>query len=360
MAITDPLSVPNNKLGIHILFTDEIEKASRLVNNDGKGEWGYVVIPIQNTDRDRVKWQHFFDKCKEQKIIPIVRVATSAIGPHWSPPTSYDLVDFANFLDDLQWPVQNRYLIFLNEVNRADEYGGKVNPESYADFLNETIDIFKAKSEDFFILPAGLDNAASDKKTSLKWNLFLDRMYKRQPNLFNKIDGWVSHAYPNPDFSVRPDLKGESKINSYEYDLKLLKKYTTKKLPIFITESGWSTKYLSELQIGYYYQYAFEKVWNNPQIVTVAPFLLNAQDGPFSQFSFLNKQNEFKEFTNTFRNFSTKGEPKIITPIIVEPNLATVEAQVSTMSGNVLGVKMSGNIFEKLYNSFIKIFSIFK
>lgn len=357
LAITDPLEVPNNKLGIHILFTDEIEKASRLVNNESRGEWGYVVIPIQNTDRNRVKWQQFFDKCKEQKVIPIIRVATSADGSHWELPTQYDLVDFANFLNDLSWPTENRYLIMLNEVNRADEYGGKVDPEGYADFLNMAIDIFKEKSEDFFILPAGLDNAASDRKTSLKWNLYLNRMYKKQPDIFNKIDGWVSHAYPNPDFSVRPDLKGENKINSFETDIKLLNKFTSKKLPIFITETGWSGKYLSEKQIGFYYVYAFEHVWNNPQIVTVAPFILNAQDGPFAQFSFINTENQFKEFASTYSSFATIGSPKIKT---ISPTPTPRDIFVSTPSSEVLGVMSSKNILEKLYNSFIKLFSIFQ
>ena len=354
LAITDPLAVPNNKLGIHILFPDEVGKAADLVNNEGQGEWGYVVIPIQSTDRNRDKWQHFFDKCREQKIIPLIRVATTSDGPNWELPSQYDLVDFANFLDELSWPTQNRYLIFLNEVNRADEFGGAVNPEKYADFLNEAIDIFKAKSPDFFILPAGLDNAASDKRTSLKWNLFLDRMHKKQPDIFNKIDGWVSHAYPNPDFSVRPDLKGENKINSFESDLNLLKKYTSKSLPVFITEAGWSDKNLSEKQIGLYYRYAFEKVWNHSQVVTVAPFLLSAQDGPFMQFSFLNKENKFKSYAEDFKTFSSKGTP--IFALEASPTATLFYPE----SPQILDQQIQkGNVFKKLYNSFIKLFSVF-
>ncbi|EKD57532.1 MAG: hypothetical protein ACD_57C00243G0002 [uncultured bacterium] len=364
LAITDPLSVPNNKLGIHILFPDEIGKAADLVNSEGMGEWGYVVIPIQNTDRNREKWQHFFDKCKEQKIIPIIRVATSANGPHWDLPSSFDLVDFANFLGDLKWPVQNRYVIFLNEVNRSDEFGGSLDPEKYADFLDEAINIFKAKSPDFFLMPAGLDNAANDKKTSVKWSTFLTRMHTKQPDIFKKIDGWVSHAYPNPDFSVRPDQKGENKINSFESDLELLKKYTDKTLPVFITETGWSDKNLSEKQIGLYYRYAFEKVWNHPQIVAVAPFLLSAQDGPFVQFSFLNKENKFKEYVENYKFYSTKGTPifpievieKKVSEATSSPTLLIYEEPVKVLGSETT----KGNVFKKLYNSFINLFSVFK
>ncbi|KKT34448.1 MAG: hypothetical protein UW23_C0038G0006, partial [Candidatus Collierbacteria bacterium GW2011_GWA1_44_12] len=108
--------VPNNKVGIHILFPEEIENAAKLVNNDYKGSWGYVTIPIQSTDRDRVKWQKFLDKCKDLKIIPLIRVATVPEGTSWVEPNDYDLIDFANFLGDLKWPIANRYVIFFNEV----------------------------------------------------------------------------------------------------------------------------------------------------------------------------------------------------------------------------------------------------
>lgn len=359
-AITNPLAVSNNKLGIHILFPDEVGKAADLVNNHSAGSWGYVVIPIQNTDRNRDKWQHFFDKCKEQKIIPIVRVATSPTGSHWDLPTSFDLLDFANFLDDLSWPVENRYLIFLNEVNRSDEYGGIVDPENYADFLNMAVDIFKSKSQNFFLLPAGLDNAASDRRNSIRWNIYLTRMHQRQPDIFNKIDGWVSHAYPNPDFSARPDQKGESKINSFEYDLKLLSKFTNKDLPIFITETGWSNQNLSDKQVGLYYEYAFKHVWNHPQIVTVAPFVLNAQDGPFQQYSFINEQNEYKEFAAIFSSFATQGSPVMSENILPTQAEKPTPSDVPPSSSLVLGLQTHGNIFKKLYNSFINIFTVFK
>lgn len=349
-AITDPLATQNNKLGIHILFPDEIEAAAKLVNNDRNGSWGYVVVPIQSTDRDHNKWQKFFDDCKKLQIIPIIRIATTASGPHWDIPNEFDLLDFSNFLNDLSWPTINRYVIFFNEVNRADEFGNTINPESYADSLNLAIDIFKSKSDNFFVMPAGLDNAASDKKSSLKWNLFLDRMHNRKPDLFNKIDGWVSHAYPNPDFSVRPDISGENKIDSFLYDLKQLKKYTNKNLPVFITETGWSNKYLSDRQIALYYQYAFEKVWNHPQIVTIAPFVLNAQDGPFEQFSFQDEEHNFKEFAQEFSQRAVRGTPLL--PVLVTPTTMP-DATNSAVLSIETTVVQPPSLLEKIYNKIV-------
>lgn len=355
-AISDPLSVPNNKIGIHILFTDEVEPASKIVNNEGKGDWGYVTIPIQGSDRDRVKWQKFLDQCKEKRVIPIIRVATIPDGSNWKEPNNFDLVDFANFLGDLNWPTENRYIIIFNEVNRSDEYGGFVSPENYSDILNNAIDIFKEKSSDFFILPAGLDNAASNSRTSLNWRLYLERMYLRHSDIFNKIDGWTSHAYPNPDFSSRPDKSGANKIDSYRTDLKFIRLFSTKKLPVFITETGWSSKNLSSHQISLYYQYVLTHQWTDNNIVAITPFLLDAQDGPFEQFSFKGKNGELKEFSATLSSFVTKGEPKP-SVIIKSTNIATPSSTYTPQ--NTSTKENSQTILINLYNSFMSLIGIF-
>lgn len=358
LATYDPLSVTNNKIGLHILFPEELPKAAKLVNHDGVGAWGYVVIPIQATDRDRPKWQKFLDMCLENKIIPIIRVATVAEGINWVEPNNFDLVDFANFLTDLKWPIQNRYIIIFNEVNRADEYGGLVSPENYADILSNAVDIFKKKSEDFFILPAGLDNAASDKRSSIPWREYLWRMYRRQPDIFNKVDGWTSHAYPNPAFSSQPNQSGSNKIDSYKYDQALLKNFTSKRLPVFITEAGWSDRNLSEHQIALYYQYAFDKVWSHTDIVVVAPFLLDAQDGPFKQFSFLNKDGVPKEFANTVAGYATVGNPQLSAELEVP---LVIPADRATSSAKILGAETDAKtLLQRLYNSFRSLIAVFK
>lgn len=311
-AVADPLAVPNNKIGLHLLFPGELHQAANIINRHGEAAWGYVTIPIQAGDRNRIKWQEFLDKCREEKIIPLIRITTVPEGSNWTTPNDFDLIDFANFLNDLRWPVQNRYIILFNEVNRSDEYGGALSPEKYADILNNAVDIFKSRSENFFILPAGLDNASSNGKNALHWKTYLLRMYRRQPDVFNKLDGWTSHAYANPDFSARPDLSGSNKIDSFKYDLQYLKRFTQKKLPVFITETGWSNKELSDHQIALYYQYAFSKVWSDHNIVAVTPFLFNAQDGVFKQFSFLDDHQKEKEFAATFSVLAQRGGPAMV------------------------------------------------
>jgi len=348
LAITDPLSSPNNKIGIHILFPSEINQAAKIVNNDGQGEWGYVTIPIQASDRDRKKWQQFLDDCKANRVIPLIRVATVPDGSNWAEPNNYDLIDFANFLGDLSWPVENRYVIIFNEVNRADEYGGYVSPEMYSDTLKNASDIFKNVSPDFFILPAGLDNAASNTKNSLNWRLYLERMYLRNPDIFDKIDGWTSHAYPNPDFSARPDKSGSNKIDSFRSDLRFIRLFTKKKLPVFITETGWSGQYLSEHQIALYYLYALSHSWKDENIVTITPFLLNAQDGSFVDFSFVKNDGTLKEFSSVLSSFATKGSPKIAEIKQISPSQPIVTISASLRPTNTIN---SQTILKKLYNS---------
>jgi uncharacterized membrane protein (UPF0127 family) len=248
------------------------------------------------------------ERAKNLKVIPIIRIATFADGPNWAEPENFDLTDFANFLNDLPWPTQNRYIIIFNEVNRADEFGGTISPERYTDILANAIKIFKSRSDKFFILPAGLDNAATNNHASIKWSDYLRRMYRHNPDIFNQIDGWTSHAYPNPDFNASPLSSGYNKIDSFKYDLNLIRAFTKKSLPVFITETGWSNERLVEDRIAEFYQIAFDRIWHNQQIIAITPFLLQATGAPFEKFSLLKNHQPTSAFS-TLQNLSSVGEP---------------------------------------------------
>src|SRR5438874_12194695 len=105
-AVENPLSQPNNKFGVHILFPSEVQQAARLINTNG-GDWGYVIIPVQAGDRDLIKWQQFMKDCKQNHVIPIIRLATGGDyfnSTVWRKPDVLDILDFANFLNSLKWP----------------------------------------------------------------------------------------------------------------------------------------------------------------------------------------------------------------------------------------------------------------
>lgn len=289
-AIENPISVPNNKVGIHILFDHELGDAAKLVNTNG-GDWGYIIIPIQSGDKDIVKWQRFMDAAKQNHIIPIIRMATE--GDYfntqvWRKPTPMDVIDSANFLSSLDWPVRNRYVVVYNEVNRGDEWGGSVNPAEYAELLSFAVSVLKSKSPDFFVISAGLDNAAPNKfPLYMNQYEYLNQMETAVPGVFNQIDGLSSHSYPNPGFSQPPNTQNRMGVNSFAYERDLVQRFTKKDLPVFITETGWSTEVISEEQQAAYYQQTFAAIWNDPRVVAVLPFLLQGTGGPFQKFTFI-------------------------------------------------------------------------
>ena len=314
-AIEDPLSSPNNKFGVHILFTTEVSEASRLVNSSG-GDWGYITIPIQAGDKDLEKWQKFMDLAKQNNLIPIIRIATENYyfdTKVWRKPDRSDILDFANFLNSLEWPVKNRYIVVFNEVNRGDEWGGDPSPSEYAQILNYTTEIFKSLNPDFFIISSGLDNAAANvADQSINQYIFMAQMEEEVPGIFSQIDGLGSHSYPNPAFSSAPWEITDKSISSFKFERNLADELSGKNLPVFITETGWSHKKLSENQIAQYFSYAFESIWSDNNIVAVTPFLLRAGVEPFLQFSLLNENGDYNEVSRTLQKISKiKGEPVI-------------------------------------------------
>ncbi len=313
-AVYDPLSVPNNKVGIHILFPSELQDAAKLINSQG-GDWGYVTIPIQAGDKDIKKWQSFFDACKQLHVIPLVRLATE--GDYfntsvWRKPTLTDVLDFANFLNSLSWPTKNRYIIVYNEVNRGDEWGGQADPSDYANLLTYAVTVFKSKSPDFFIISAGLDNAAINSSTTYNEYTFLEDMNQTVPGIFNQIDGIASHSYPNPGFSQPPSVQTAESISSFLYERNFIANMSSKSVPTFITETGWSSNAINPATIASYYQEAFSSVWTDPQIVAITPFLLKAGgNGPFSQFSFVDQNgNPDGMYASLSTLAKTKGQPE--------------------------------------------------
>jgi len=316
-AIADPLSLPNNKFGVHILSPDELKDAAKLVNTNG-GDWGYVTIPIQASDKNIVKWQSFMDEAKSLHIIPILRLATNGDFFNtavWQKPTNEDVLDFANFLNSLTWPIQNKYIIVFNEVNRGNEWGGVPDPADYAQILNYSVSIFKSRDQNFFILPSGMDNAANNVPgKSINEYAFFSLMNQAVPGIFSQIDGISSHSYPNPGFSQPPSVNSEKSIASFRYEKQLLETMTNKKLPVFITETGWQENAnLNDALLAQYYRLSFDSVWSDNNIVTVTPFLLRAGAGAFTQFSLLDTQGSPTERYKTIKDYpKVKGTPIVL------------------------------------------------
>lgn len=317
-AIVDPLAVPNNKFGIHIIQAtpDESSPAAQLVNTNG--DWGYITVLVESKDRNHEKWQQFFDDLRHRHLIPLVRLATQPQDSFWKLPYDGEEQAWADFLDSLNWPTKNRYVIIYNEPNHAKEWANLVDAKSYAEILNKTIAALKNKNQDFFVLNAGFDASAPSRFPEHEEEVtFIKEMNEAVPGIFEKLDGWVSHSYPNPAFAGSPDAAGRGTIRTWLWEIQQLRNLgVNKNLPIFITETGWKhaegLNYDRNLpnveKVAGYYQQAFENAWNIDRIVAVTPFLLSYQEMPFDHFSFKKPADpEFYPLYHTIQNL-----PKVV------------------------------------------------
>lgn len=305
-----PNAVPNNKFGIHITDEKDLPDAATLVNSSG-GDWGYVTLVITERERDHDRWQQVFDQMRRLHLIPIVRIATKATGDTWDAPNEAEINNWIAFLNSLNWVIENRYIVIANEPNHAYEWGGKIDAEGYATYLNKFAIKLHEASPDFFILPGGLDASAKNTISTMDELIFLKRMLVAEPKLFDNLNGWVSHSYPNPAFAGKETDTGRGTINTFKWELDYLKTLgVTKDLPVFITETGWSNQKIDPSKITSMYDYAFKYVWNDYSVVAVTPFTLNYPQTPFSEFSWKKSDGTFYPYYFGLKDIAkTPGEP---------------------------------------------------
>lgn len=296
-------------LGIHILNTSELEKAGTLLKTEeNKDNWDYVTIPFTLNDLNkREEWQRFFYDARQKKMQPIVRLITRAEGAVWIVPTRKDLVSMFTMLSSLDWPQpEERLVVVFNEPNHQNEWGGRIDPEGYANILQFTADWLHSEDKNFKVLPAGLDLSAPNGSTTMEAFRYIDAMLANHERLLDSIDGWTSHSYPNPAFSAAPSAKGKNSLYGFEYELDYLKKKSSREFPIYITETGWVDNSKTSKLLTQYYEYAVKNVWTDPRIRAVTPFVLQGAPGMFAPFSFLDEKGEptrhYKAYQDAIQN----------------------------------------------------------
>ncbi len=323
---------PNNKFGIHIAkpHDEDIYKAAELVNSNGGG-WGYVTVVMQEHERDREVWQSFFDKMRERKLIPIVRIGTVGEGDNWRRPSPDEAGQWADFLDSLEWPVKRRYVILFNEPNHAQEWGGAADPYSYAAVAEKFARELKGRSSDYVIMLAGLDAAApSQPPRYMDSGNYLRTVIEEMgvEDYEQLIDAHASHSYANPAFAGPPDGSGKGTVRSYEYELDLIRDLgVEKELPVFITETGWDGDLIGRDKTAQYYRRVFEEVWlPDDRVRAVTPFILNYQGEPFLKFSFRQFESDqfYPQFDTLQQLEKTFGNPRRDEAGVIGVDLPTV------------------------------------
>lgn len=332
---------PNNIFGIGLAqpHDEALVDAAKLVNSSG-GEWGYVTIIIQENDRNQEKWQKIFDRLRELKLIPIIRLATQGEGVNWRRPKVEDAGQWANFLNSLNWVVEERYVVLFNEPNQAREWGGQVDPSDYAKVADAFARQLKAKNRDFFVMMAGLDNGAPQNLPNFASVLgFLAEVKSTIPNIFDNIDGWASHSYANPGFAGTHYGVGLKSVRAYHSELLFLQELgVNKDLPVFITEVGWpgddvDGKYPSREKIAEIYKLYFENIKGDRRICAITPFILDYQEGLFAKFSWRRISKPLKtsdcleefypQYCEVQKIAKIKGDP-------IQKNLVNVKADLAS------------------------------
>ncbi len=304
----------NNKVGISLLqpSSEDIIQAAELINSHD-GDWGYVTLVIQENDRDVRKWQDLFEQLREKHLIPIVRLATSPQGEVWRRPEEKDVEEWVDFLNKLNWVVKKRYIVLFNEPNHASEWGGEVDPEGYAKVVDAFAKKIKESNKDYILMLAGMDAAAPSYPPQFEdLGIFIRKVFEtKDTQLKNTIDALASHSYPNPGFSGSVWDTNKKSIRGYEYELGLLQEIgISKKLPVFITETGWIEGKLSDNQIAENNKIAFTEIWGTDRRVqAVTPFVFKYLSEPFRGFSWVQEGGLSQKYEAIKEIKKIKGNP---------------------------------------------------
>lgn len=282
-----------SKFGVHILRPEELQQAKVFLSDEAKPEdWHYLTVPLTLDDLKREKeWREFFAQAKESRVAPIIRLATRFENNAWKIPNRKEIVQLFAFLNHFEWPTSERYVIVFNEVNHAAEWGGQLDPTGYAEILRFASEWAHSENQNYVILPAAMDLAAPNGQATREAFAFLEQMYQADPSIFQLVDVWNSHSYPNPGFSSAPTRSTQNSIRGFLHELAWLKQKTGRELETFITETGWVNTPQTSRWLTSYYLYSLQHVWSHPQVRGVTPFLLKGDPGPFSSFGFLDRDN---------------------------------------------------------------------
>ena len=303
----------NNKFGIHVFDESDLKDAAALVNSSG-GEWGYVTMVIREDERDIQRWQNVFNEMRRLKLIPIMRIATGMENNYWRVPENSEAQSWAEFFHALNWPTKERLVILFNEPNHAKEWGGNIRPDEYAETYSLYRNTLLRFSNDFVVLPAAMDLAASDTSNTMDATRFYELMHAQDTFIFTKYDVLNSHSYPNPGFSGDVDDTGRRSVRGYEWELNYLENFgLNPEVDVYITETGWILKSDFEA-LSEDYRKAFEEVWADNRIKAVTPFILSYLGEPFENFSWKStKTGEYyPHYARVQSIVKNKGEPEQI------------------------------------------------
>ena len=275
----------NNIIGLNVarLRRDRyVYAAAELVNANG-GDWGYLTVVFTADERDtpqgEVFLQALLDRCYEQHLQPIIRVATrfDVETETWSRPESDDAERWRAFLEKGRWPTKRVWVIAGNEPNLGREWGGEVDSASYAAYLSHFLDVF-ADSERFKVANGPLDASnGTELPTMQDAYEFLAGMEAAVPGIFSRLAGWASNPYSVPHHG--DGLRYTHR--AYEAELAAI----GRDMPVLITEAGHLNTGDAH-EIAAFYEQAFRDWMGDPRVVAVTPLFWHPDRGVYWMFDF--------------------------------------------------------------------------
>lgn len=294
-----PAAATDSQLfGIHILHPEEMHEAATLLKNDyNRREWNFVTLPLPMSDltpEGHSRWQNAFNEAHRYRLAPIVRLVSDFDQEKnaWKVPTRADIMAIFDFLSALTWPTEKKFVIIYNEPNHASEWGGQIDPAGYTAVLRFAAAWAHSENLDYWVLPAAMDLAAPNGKSTMEAFNYLERMLAVDQSIFSIIDYWNSHSYPNPAFSAPASATGKNTLRGFQHELDWLKNKTGLERRAFITETGWEMNSKTTRKLEEYYRYAVKNIWNDERLVAITPFVLRGDPGPFAKFTLLDKVGE--------------------------------------------------------------------
>jgi len=300
---------PGSRFGIGLVGPGSQLDWDLAADLDGPG--GHVRVILAGITRDTTgpdpSWVDAIDAVYDRGQIPVVRLAAP-----WGSADQRDASDDAAHLDYHSLAAAYARVVeglprraglplwieVLNEPNLCyewkctagsgdgggDQLGYATTAHEYAALLRDTADALHAIGDPRIkVINAGLapGGAAScqcggDGYTAgVTSRDFLTEMKAQVPDVFDRLDGFASHACPAQGegwgFFVPYDQAGPG-LHWYARELEIV----GRDLPVLITETGWTTDGGgSREQIAGWTVQAYQDVWlTDPRIVAVMPFML--------------------------------------------------------------------------------------
>jgi Bacterial SH3 domain len=320
----------NNIIGLNVGRLHQrlyIWAAADLANANG-GDWGYITSVWTIEDREErqaeLNLQVFLDYCFEYDIHPIIRVATryDARREVWNRPDWDEPVRWREYSERGRWPTERVWIVAGNEPNLGREWGGEVDPVSYAQYLSRFLDVF-ADSQRFKIVNGPLDISNTTELPKMQDALeFLDGMAAAAPKLFERLPAWASNPYQVPSGG------GRMRYTHLAYEAELDR--IGREMPVLITEAG-HLETGDEQEIASFYARAYRDWMVDPKVIAATPLFWHPDRNDYWMFE-LDRKGAFVHTSPTYDLLrqipKVAGSPSFVTPLVNVARVTTFETLV--------------------------------